>query len=370
MQQPLITMIRYKNSKFYKVFCPVNGIFLFLHTILPCENNNWFLLGKNASLHIQLLRIPIWVEAVIDFFIGAIARFMKPRPISRTYSRSSWLLLLKLSVISSYWHDFFWSSHDLFIFSANGWRQSETLVDYSTVEQSWGKKFFRASMYAGYLPYCELLGTLVCRNNGVGVKYVSLSIDTALIWILWRGLLLMRPQGWPIQIIQHITHTTLISPPPAGPSGSSPLHLFRLSNLSFDMGMPHRFRIFYFRPNQSFICSILCVPRCKCQVLLKKTQSPICISDNFRYMLTPVKIICNLVIPRYCVFGQLNFFQGLLMQTIVEPILLICKMPCYPHWVTFGNIEFHLPFFSSMCQAIQQVFLQNLTIPRRVNNPV
>ena len=30
----------------------------------------------------------------------------------------------------------------------------------------------------------ELLGALVCRNNGVGVEYVSLLIGTIPIWIL------------------------------------------------------------------------------------------------------------------------------------------------------------------------------------------
>ena len=141
MQQPLITMIRYKNSKLYKVFCPVYGIFLFLHTILPCENNKWFPIRKNASLDIQLLRIPIGVEAVIDFFIGAIARFMK----TETDKPDLQSVIVATSVKSQSFRPtdmiFFWPSHDLFIFLANGWRQSETLVDYSTVGQSWGNSF-------------------------------------------------------------------------------------------------------------------------------------------------------------------------------------------------------------------------------------
>ena len=41
-------------------------------------------------------------------------------------------------------------------------------------------------MYAWYLWYCELLCALVCCNNSVGVKYVSLSIDRVPIWILWK----------------------------------------------------------------------------------------------------------------------------------------------------------------------------------------
>ena len=42
------------------------------------------------------------------------------------------------------------------------------------------------------------------------------------------------------------------------------------------------------RSNQCFVCNFLSVPRCQCQVALKKTHCHSCFTWNFRNMLTPV----------------------------------------------------------------------------------
>ena len=49
-------------------------------------------------------------------------------------------------------------------------------------------------MYVGYLIlYCKLLGAPVCRNNGVGVKNVSLSIDSTYMLVHVCLFVLRRP---------------------------------------------------------------------------------------------------------------------------------------------------------------------------------
>ena len=57
------------------------------------------------------------------------------------------------------------------------------------------------------------------------------------------------------------------APSPAGPPGSSPLHLLHHLNLSFMIGMPNRSCILKLRPNQCFVCNFLSMPRCQCQLL-------------------------------------------------------------------------------------------------------
>ena len=69
-------------------------------------------------------------------------------------------------------------------------------------------------------------------------------------------------QGRPLKFVQHIADTTCISPSPAGPSGSCPLHLLHLCYLSVMTGMPNRSYILKLRSNQCFVCNFLSVPSC------------------------------------------------------------------------------------------------------------
>ena len=99
------------------------------------------------------------------------------------------------------------------------------------------------------------------------------------------------PQGWPLKIVKHVADATGVSPSPAGPPGSCPLNLLRLSNLSFMIGMPNRCCILELRTNQCFVCNFLSVPRCKGQIAPKKTQCLSCLRRNFRDVLTPIQVI-------------------------------------------------------------------------------
>ena len=59
------------------------------------------------------------------------------------------------------------------------------------------------------------------------------------------------------------------------------LHFLQLFCLSFIIGMPNRSCILKLRMNQCFVCSFLCVPRCKSQIAPKKTQCLSCFTRNF-----------------------------------------------------------------------------------------
>ena len=80
--------------------------------------------------------------------------------------------------------------------------------------------------------------------------------------------------------------------------------------LSFIIGMPNRSCIRELRANQCLVCNFLCMPRCKCQIAPKKTQSLSCLTRNFRNMLTPFKVVID---SNSKVIGGLNLFQCLLM---------------------------------------------------------
>ena len=84
--------------------------------------------------------------------------------------------------------------------------------------------------------------------------------------------------GMATQVRQAYRDVTCFSQSPAGPSGSCPLHLLQLSNLSFMIGMPNRYCILELRVNQSFVCNFLSVPRGKGQIAPKKTQCLSCLS--------------------------------------------------------------------------------------------
>ena len=97
------------------------------------------------------------------------------------------------------------------------------------------------------------------------------------------GLLPTGLQGWPLKFVQHIADATCISPSPAGPPCSCPLHLLYLCNLSFEIGMPNRSCILELRANHCLICNILSrvsVPRCQCQIAPKKTHCLSCFTRN------------------------------------------------------------------------------------------
>ena len=97
--------------------------------------------------------------------------------------------------------------------------------------------------------------------------------------------------GMATQVRLAFTDATGVPPSPAGPPGSSPLHLLHLLSLSFMIGMPNRSCILKLRPNQCFVCNFLSIPWCQCQIAPKKTQSLSCLACNFRNMLTPIKIV-------------------------------------------------------------------------------
>ena len=73
--------------------------------------------------------------------------------------------------------------------------------------------------------------------------------------------------------------------------------------LSFIIGMPNRSCILELRANQCLVCNYLCMPRCKCQIAPKKTQSLSCFRRNFSNMLTPFQVVSD---GNTKVFGGLN----------------------------------------------------------------
>ena len=44
---------------------------------------------------------------------------------------------------------------------------------------------------------------------------------------------LVEEKSLPLQLIEHLTNTTSVAPPPAGPAGCRPLYFLHLLNLSF-----------------------------------------------------------------------------------------------------------------------------------------
>ena len=88
----------------------------------------------------------------------------------------------------------------------------------------------------------------------------------------------MDLEGWPLKLIQHIADATCISPSPAGPSDSYPLHLL---NLSFVVGMPKRRYILKLMANQCSVCNFLSLPICRCQIAQKKAHYLSCFTLNF-----------------------------------------------------------------------------------------
>ena len=65
--------------------------------------------------------------------------------------------------------------------------------------------------------------------------------------------LLSRSRHTLLMYVQHVTDATGVSPTPAGPPGSCPLHLLHLSNLRFMIGMPNR------RTNVLYSTSLECL---------------------------------------------------------------------------------------------------------------
>ena len=86
----------------------------------------------------------------------------------------------------------------------------------------------------------------------------------------------MGLKGWPLKFVKHVADSTGVSPSPAGQTGSCPLYLFHLSNLSFIIEMPNRCCIRELRANQCFVCNFLSVSRCKDQIQSKKTHGLSC----------------------------------------------------------------------------------------------
>ena len=114
-----------------------------------------------------------------------------------------------------------------------------------------------------------------------------------------RGPIPPGHQSWPLQFIEHLTNTTSVVSPPAGPADCSPLYLLHLLYLIFTIWATNRCCILQFRAYQSFVCNLLIsTPRCESQVLAKETYSLSCFGRNIRDMLTPINVLC-IVMPRY-----------------------------------------------------------------------
>ena len=78
----------------------------------------------------------------------------------------------------------------------------------------------------------------------------------------------------------------------------------------FIIWMPNRSCILELRANQCLVCNFLFMPRCKCLIAPKKTQSLSCSRRDFSNMLTPFQVVS---VSNSKVFGGLNLFQFLLM---------------------------------------------------------
>ena len=89
-----------------------------------------------------------------------------------------------------------------------------------------------------------------------------------------------EPPGMATQVRPACPDATCVSPSPAGPPGSCPLHLLYLLNLSFMIGLPHRCCILELSANQCFLCNFLRVPRRQCQIA-PKTHCLSCFTRNF-----------------------------------------------------------------------------------------
>ena len=88
-----------------------------------------------------------------------------------------------------------------------------------------------------------------------------------------------------------------------------------LSQFHYNIGMPNGSCILELRANQCLVCNFLCMPRCKCQIAPKKTQSLSCFRRNFSNMLTPFQVVSD---SNSKVFGRLTLFQCLLLLQTVK----------------------------------------------------
>ena len=120
-----------------------------------------------------------------------------------------------------------------------------------------------------------------------------------------RGLIPPGFQSWPLHFIEHLTNTTSVGPPPAGPADCRPLYVLHLIYLSFTIWSPNRCCILQFRVYKRFVCNHLSTPRCKSQVSAKETLSLSCFVRNIRDMLTPIHILCDCYAKIVC---RLNIF--------------------------------------------------------------
>ena len=90
-----------------------------------------------------------------------------------------------------------------------------------------------------------------------------------------RGLIPPGLQSWPLQLIEHLTNTISVVPPPAGPAGCRPLYLLHLLNLSFTIWAPNslaysslaRTKVLY-ATSLVFLCAKVKILRRKPKVLV------------------------------------------------------------------------------------------------------
>ena len=109
-----------------------------------------------------------------------------------------------------------------------------------------------------YMPYSDRVPKRQCAH----VNLVKES---------YEGLHPAVLQGWPHEFTQHIDDATFVPPSPAGPSGCCPLYFLHHFCLRVTIGMPNRSCILELMTSQCFVCSFLCMPRCKSRITPKKT---------------------------------------------------------------------------------------------------
>ena len=87
-----------------------------------------------------------------------------------------------------------------------------------------------------------------------------------------RGLIPLGLKSWQLQLIEHLTNTTSVEPPPAGLAGCRPLYILHLLNLSFTYWTPIRCCILQCKAYQSLICNFPVILGAKARFLRRKSK--------------------------------------------------------------------------------------------------
>ena len=101
-------------------------------------------------------------------------------------------------------------------------------------------------------------------------------------------------QSWPLQLIEHLTNTTSVVPPPAGPAGfrggggggCRPLYFLRLLNLSFTIYMyaSNRCCILQFRATKVLYATSFVLIGAKAKFLRRKPRVLVALDEISDYV--------------------------------------------------------------------------------------